>query len=302
RPGVGGVELPAARESLLRRHPEGVVAGNPAALVLRDVAERRARKNRTRRGERGERADAAHGLVDVALYAKVRALRAEVADGQAKAARDLALRVQVPRLDVCVVEAMVNGRGREACGARDGERVVEANGSAEGERGCERRVGARGRDEVGDGLVNEYCVSAAQRCLAVAPRVPSEAYARLKVLVVGVIDGRDAFVDLHERARGRVEDDEAVVALSGRHVPVVSKAQIERQVGPELEAVARERAPSALRDGAGTVAERDGEGVCVAGDEGCDRGEDELAVVEVEVVVEEASELAAELERVVAPL
>src|SRR5437763_370060 len=128
-------------------------------------------------------------------------------------------------------------------------------------------------------------LSAAKAGLAIAPGVPRETEARLKILGVGVIDGRDAVVDTNERGGCRVENYETVVALCRRHVPVVAKSEFEHQVLTQLVVVLHERAECALRDAAGAVAERDGKGACVVGYEGRDRREDEAAVVQIEIVI-----------------
>src|SRR5262245_33772277 len=74
RPGVGGAELEAACETLIRGNPERVVTRVAGALGLRDVAERRAGQYRARLRKRLVRAHPVDRLVDVATDGKMRAL------------------------------------------------------------------------------------------------------------------------------------------------------------------------------------------------------------------------------------
>src|SRR5688572_30895066 len=96
----------------------------------------------------------------------------------------------------------------------------------------------------------------------------------------------------------RVEDDEAIVALGRRHVQIVAQAEFERQVGSPFEVVLHEETYRVLLDAVHAVVERNGEGVRVAREEGCDRGEVERAGVLGEVVVIEEPKLPTKLKRV----
>ena len=69
----------------------------------------------------------------------------------------------------------------------------------------ERRIRSIWSDEVGDRLIGEDCVSSSNRCLAVLKRIPGEPNARLKVLPVSLIDGRQAVVDPHQRVVAQVD-------------------------------------------------------------------------------------------------
>src|SRR5262249_49079257 len=66
RPGVGGAELEAMRNTLVRGYPERVVTRVGGTLGLRDVAKRRVWQYRARRRERRVWAHPVDGMGDVA--------------------------------------------------------------------------------------------------------------------------------------------------------------------------------------------------------------------------------------------
>src|SRR5262249_59148208 len=91
------------------RDPQRVVAGIAGAAVLEDSTENGAGQNRAITCESGERLRAVAAiLVDVALNAQMRSLRAEIADCHSQIRSDLALYVQVPGLDIGVLEILIN--------------------------------------------------------------------------------------------------------------------------------------------------------------------------------------------------
>ena len=109
---------------------------------------------------------------------------------------------------------MVYRRRRKSGGLSKVNRVLEPDRPGEGERDGQRRVPARASYHARHGLVHEDRVGASHRRLSVFERVPGEAEARLKILVVLMIDLVDSVPDAHQRGGLRVKDDKAVVALA----------------------------------------------------------------------------------------
>ena len=193
---------------------------------------------------------------------------------------------------------MVHGLGGKTGGASYVNGIVETNRAGEGKRDGHRRVRARACHHARHGLVHEDCVGCAHRRPAVFEWIPGEAETRLKVLVVLVIDLIDVGANSYERGAVRVEDNEAVVALGRRHVPLVTQAKLERQVRPQLIVVLHEEAERTLGDAASLIAECYAERVRRAIKERGDGRKVEQAGSHPEIIVEKLSVLAAGLEYV----
>ena len=107
--------------------------------------------------------------------------------------------------------------------------------AGEGERDGQRRIPAGCGHHAGHGLVDVDPIRSAQHCLTVFEGTPGKAHARLKVLVVLVIDRIDV---LSRRARAKrvcgIEDDEPIVTFARRHVPFVTQAEFQRQIRSQL--------------------------------------------------------------------
>src|SRR6185295_2127125 len=204
---------------------------------------------------------------------QVRAFRAEVTDHHGEVRQQFTLHVQVPGLDICILIIVIDSYQGVPGSACEVDGVVEPNRAGEGERPRQWRVGRRAEDDVRHRLFNENSVSGSHRGLATSERVPRQTHTRLKIYVIGAVSLSDVAPDAKQRGGRRVEDDEAVVALRGREVQIVAQAKFERQVGSPLEVVLHEETYRVLLDAVHAVVERDGEGVRVVGEEGCDRWE-----------------------------
>src|SRR4029434_6406942 len=125
----------------------------------------------------------------------------------------------------------------------------------EGERHGERRVRCDRRYDASQWLLGEDPVCSAQHGLPASRQVPCKADARLKVLIVLVVDLIDMCAGAQERNGPWVEDNEAAVPLSGRHIPVITQAELYGQVRPQQEAVLHEETERFLVNAARLIAE-----------------------------------------------
>ena len=133
---------------------------------------------------------------------------------------------------------------------------------------------------------------------AVRREIPGHADARLEVPIVLLIDLVDVDADAHERRARRVEDDEPVVPLRGRDVPLVAQSEFERDGVAEGDVVLDEQAHGALVDHASPFAERGVERIRRSGQECLHAREVEHARALGEVLVDEVPVLAANFHRV----
>ena len=102
------------------------------------------------------------------------------------------LYVQIPRLHISVVEVMVHrlrSKARETCHI---DCIVETNTAGEVERDCQGWISAGWRHHASHRLVDIDSICSAQHCLIPAKGTPRKANARLKVLVVLVINSVDS--------------------------------------------------------------------------------------------------------------
>src|SRR5207247_4707571 len=109
---VRGIELKASRQSFVRAYPESVVAGVARTLAESNVLHRSVGQNRTAGRQSRERPDLAKGgvkkrLIEVSREPQVCSLRAKVSNHYSESWPDLALNIQVPRLNVGVVEGRI---------------------------------------------------------------------------------------------------------------------------------------------------------------------------------------------------
>src|SRR5215467_4171079 len=127
RPGVGRVEVEAARKAFVERRPKRVVTRIAGALSLSNVAELHSRKDRAGHRERDVRSGPVYRLVDVPPKGQVRALRPEVANRSREIRRQLALHVQIPRLHVGVPKVVVYRLRRKSGGTSQIDGVIETD-------------------------------------------------------------------------------------------------------------------------------------------------------------------------------
>src|SRR5262245_41213079 len=94
------------REPLRCRRPKCVVTRIPAALDLRDVAKIRTRQYRACRRQPLKWTCAVDGLIEIATRDQMCALRTEETNRQSKIAKHFALDVEIPRLQISVIEVV----------------------------------------------------------------------------------------------------------------------------------------------------------------------------------------------------
>ena len=123
---------------------------------------------------------------------------------------------------------MVHTLGRKARRTGDVDGVIKADRTGKSQRHRERRIPTGRGDNTGHWLIDVDPIACAQHGLAVSEGRPGQADARLKVLVVLVIDPVDVRSDTHERSRVRIEDDKSIVTLARRHVPLVTQTELQR--------------------------------------------------------------------------
>src|SRR6185503_8067913 len=152
---------------------------------------------------------------------------------------DFPLNVQIPRLNVSIVEAGIN-RGRSKPGsAGDVHSVVESDGSVKSQRSRKRRIRRVAGYGIRHGLIGQNRVGTAHARPSVFERVPGESYSRLDVAFVVFI--QLAIGDPNQRAGCLVEVDEAVESLCRRYEKVITQAEFEREIRLELEVVLHEK-------------------------------------------------------------
>src|SRR5678816_1664630 len=108
------------------------------------------------------------------------------------------LQVQIPRLHVGVVKVLVNRLRGKARRTSQIDGVVEADRTGEGKWNSQRWISTRCRYDAGHRLVYIDSVRAAQHGLSFPKGHPGKAHARLKVLVILMIDGVDIVSDAHQ--------------------------------------------------------------------------------------------------------
>ena len=221
-----------------------------------------------------------------------------VAGHQSKVWIDLALHIHVPRLHVGVVESLVNWNRRQTRRTREIKRIIKANRSAEGERYRQRRVSRGWDNDAGHGLIRLNRVCGTQGSLAIFERIPNHADSRLKILVVLVIDLIEIGTDTDQRRSCRIENNEPVIALGRRQVPVVTQSQFGSEIRPGFKIVLNKEPECALVDAARLIAERYAEWIRGAGQEGGHSREIETARTLAEIIVQELAKLAAKFKRV----
>ena len=117
----------------------------------------------------------------------------------------------------------------------------------------EWRIAGRVPDRRRARFVRGPAIGRAQHRATVRRETPGHADARLEVPIVLLIDLVDVDADAHERRARRVEDNEPVIPLRGRDVPLVAHAEFEREVSPKGDVVLDEQAHGALVDHASSV-------------------------------------------------
>ncbi|MNC85303.1 hypothetical protein D3C83_08940 [compost metagenome] len=177
------------------REPGATVAGEATALYLGDVAERGAGKNRAVRADGRKRSNAAPRLVDVAGQPQVPPARAQVPCRGRHFSAELALHVDVPRLQRRVAEPGVDGRRRQASGPGQVDRLRERNRSRGGDGHAERRVARGVAHRRRRRLVDSAGVGGANDRAAIGGCGPGQAEARFDVAVVLPVDPVDVGAD-----------------------------------------------------------------------------------------------------------
>ena len=180
------------------------------------------------------------------------------------------------------------------CRNRAGYGNRAAGGQWDGERWVARSV----PDDRRAWLVYRPPVGGSHHGPAVRRWRPRHAEARLEVQIVLLIDLLDVDADAHQRRGGFIEHHELVVPFGRGHVPFVAQPEIDRQVGTESDLVLSEGGYGVLRNVATALTQSDAECVGRPGHERRDARKVEKPGALSEVVVEEATELAAETERV----
>src|SRR5262249_48696462 len=101
----------------------------------------------------------------------------------------------------------------------------------------------------------------------------------------------------NERSRLRVKDDESVVALVRRQVPLVAQAELKCEIRSQFVVGLDEEAKSSLRDAARLLAERHAEGIGGFGGECGDAGKVECGCALSGIIVQGLSKLAPDFGR-----
>src|SRR6185369_5489615 len=130
--------------------------------------------------------------------------------------------------------------------AGDVDGIVQTDRSGECQGYCQRRIPTGPEHDTGHWLVDIDPIGSAQYGLAALERGPRKAGARLKVLIVLVIDLIDVRANAYERSGLGIEDDESIVTLAGCHVPLVTQAQFKRQIRSHLVIVLDEKSDCSL--------------------------------------------------------
>jgi hypothetical protein len=169
-----------------------------------------------------------------------------------------------------VLKIRVNGRGPQADAGNSSGGILQSDGAGRrtrGERQSEERVGAQPGNDVGGGILGHDRIRGADRGLPILKRIPGEADARLKVLVVGLVGlGRG-----NKRATGHVEIREASGGFRGGGIPGEAETDVESEVRLPPEAILHKDIVRRLQDlvvagteligeGVGPVVEEVGEG------------------------------------------
>src|SRR5215475_5323053 len=189
----------------------------------------------------------------------MRSLRPEIADCHSQIRRDPALYVQIPGLDISVLEIAINGDwGQPESGGVD-QRAAEGGSQAcigrwwrKSSWVSYRWVRRRADNQVRHRLIGEDGIAGADRGLSIFEWIPREPDTWL-VGVIVLVNLINACPDAVQRIGHRVEDDQAIVALARRHEPIITQAQFEGEIRRQLEAVLREAADRLLDDAARLV-------------------------------------------------
>src|SRR5262245_12080260 len=120
----------------------------------------------------------------------MRSLRPEIADHHSKTRSDLVLHIQVPGLDVGVIEVVIHRGWGQSNGGGGAQRITEGRsqawigsrrGKASGvsQRGIRRRSGYQVRHR----LIGEDGIARADRCPSVSEWIPCEPDTRLECMI-----------------------------------------------------------------------------------------------------------------------
>src|SRR5262245_19104695 len=189
----------------------------------------------------------------------MRSLRPEIADCHSQIRRDLAQDVQVPGLDIGVLEIAINRGWGQAESGGVCQRGAEGGSQARiGRRWGKsswvsyRRVRRRADNQVRHRLIGQDGIAGADRGLSIFEWIPREPDTWLDgaIVLVNLINARP---DAGQRIGPRVEDDQAIVALARLQEPVVTQAQFEGEIRRQLDPVLREAAERLLDDAARLV-------------------------------------------------
>src|SRR6185503_5336906 len=144
--------------------------------------------------------------------------------------------------------------------------------------------------------ISQDRICSAHRRLTVVEWIPGYAESWLEVLVVFFIDVINSGTDSLQRSRCRIENDEPVVALGRRHIPVITKTEFQSHVRAHFVVVLHVKSECILDDGARTIAQRDVERIGSSGHETRETGEGEVSRIEGEIVVVKTPRLTTKLE------
>ena len=101
------------------------------------------------------------------------------------------------------------------------------------ERHGEKRVRAKARNDVDGRCLGHDGIGGADRGLAVLERIPGEANAGLKILVIRMV----GLPRRNQGAGGGIEIGEAARGFRWRGVPTITESDVESEVRPPFEAV-----------------------------------------------------------------
>src|SRR6185369_8877469 len=139
--------------------------------------------------------------------------------------------------------------------------IVESDRATEDQRHGERRISGRADDNARHRLIALKCISCAHRGLTIAEWIPREPNTGLPILVVLVVNVIDVSTDPNQRGGQRIESNEAVVTLGGRHVPLITKTEFERECWPHPVAVLHKKPERTFGYAARLTTKRDAEGI-----------------------------------------
>src|SRR6185369_14313119 len=125
---------------------------------------------------------------------------------------------------------MVHRLRRETRCLGQAKRIVEPDRSGEGEWYGEWWICGCSGHQTRHRLVHHDRIRRAQRGLAVPERIPGETQPRLEVVLVLAVWIVEISAHSQQGTTRRIKNNETVVTLGGRHIPVGAQTEFKREV------------------------------------------------------------------------